>query len=298
MRLLIAVAAVVAVTPAAAGTRLHLPPQPDVAALQVGLSRSGLYPGPVDGLDGPATTAALRVFQQRSGLVASGVLDRPTRAAFEAWGSQRLGKRSLSPGASGWDVAELQFLLARHGFPSGRFSGRFDAHVDRALRRFERRARLPVDGTAGPAVVRALREPVPVPRVTFVLPVASPQIGDGFGPRGLGFHTGIDMAAAAGTPVTAAAAGRVVWAAWLDGGWGLTVTVDHGNGLRTMYAHLSRIEAALGSRVDAGARLGAVGATGDATGAHLHFELKLRGASVDPAPALGLSAPPSAVTRP
>ena len=107
-----------------------------------------------------------------------------------------------------------------------------------------------------------------------------------FGPRGYGFHAGVDLVAPAGAPVAAAAPGRVVWAGYRAGGWGLLVTIAHRDGVRTMYAHLSRVGVRLGERVAAGARVGRVGATGDATGPHLHFEVRLRGAAVDPLPAL------------
>jgi murein DD-endopeptidase MepM/ murein hydrolase activator NlpD len=113
---------------------------------------------------------------------------------------------------------------------------------------------------------------------------ASPA--DRFGPRGNRFHTGLDFAVPAGTPVAAAAAGRVTYAGWHPGGWGKLVTVAHGNGVRTMYAHLERIDVAVGQNVTCGAALGLVGATGVATGPHLHFEVRLRGAAVDPLRAL------------
>ena len=64
------------------------------------------------------------------------------------------------------------------------------------------------------------------------------------------------------------------------------MTIAHRDGVRTMYAHLSRVGVRLGERVGAGTRVGRVGATGDATGPHLHFEARLRGAAVDPLPAL------------
>jgi murein DD-endopeptidase MepM/ murein hydrolase activator NlpD len=78
----------------------------------------------------------------------------------------------------------------------------------------------------------------------------------------------------------------VTWAGRLAGGWGKLVVVAHADGVRTMYAHLSSIAVRLGERVATGDRLGAVGATGEATGPHLHFEVRLRGAAVDPRPAL------------
>jgi murein DD-endopeptidase MepM/ murein hydrolase activator NlpD len=78
----------------------------------------------------------------------------------------------------------------------------------------------------------------------------------------------------------------VTWAGPLAGGWGKLVVVAHADGVRTLYAHLSSIAVRVGARVGTGDRLGAVGATGDATGPHLHFEVRLRGAAVDPRPAL------------
>jgi len=94
-------------------------------------------------------------------------------------------------------------------------------------------------------------------------------------------HSGLDVAVAAGTPVGAAAGGRVVRAG-RAGGYGLLVVVDHGGGLGTRYAHLSRIEVAVGQVIGAGQRIGRVGSTGAATGPHLHFEVRRGGVAQDP----------------
>ena len=111
-------------------------------------------------------------------------------------------------------------------------------------------------------------------------------LGDRFGPRGDRFHSGIDLVATAGTPVRAAGAGTVTFAGWDSGGYGNLVVVDHGNGLSSWYAHLSRIEVTSGAAVTTATQVGLVGATGNATGPHLHFEVRVRGAVTDPLAAL------------
>ena len=127
---------------------------------------------------------------------------------------------------------------------------------------------------------------MPTCPLRLVRPIEGPIVSP-FGPRGSGFHAGVDIAAPAGAGIAAAGPGRVAWAGWRDGGWGQLVVIAHGNGVRSMYAHLSRVEVRLGQRVGAGFEIGRVGATGDATGPHLHFEVRIRGAAVDPLPALG-----------
>ncbi len=257
-----------------------------VAALQVGLRAHGVYAGSVDGLAGPATTNAVRRLQARAGIAVDGVVGPATRAALGAYGRGTLGRRPLAHGAIGWDVAELQFELAWRGFPSGTLDGRFGPRTEAALRRFQTWTRVAVDGKLGPATLASLRAPRPAIPLSLSWPISVP-VTDVFGPRGDRFHTGIDFAADAGAPVAAARAGRVTYAGWHPGGWGYVVTVAHGSGLRTMSAHLSRVDVKVGDVVETGTRLGLVGATGHASGPHLHFEARLRGAAVDPLPALG-----------
>jgi murein DD-endopeptidase MepM/ murein hydrolase activator NlpD len=254
----------------------------DVAALQVTLKARGLYAGSVDGSFGPGTASAVRRFQARRGLSADGVLGRQTR---EALGRAPLGRRVLRAGTAGWDVASLQFLLAWHGFPSGRLDGKFGSGTDAALRRFQRWAGLGADGQAGPATLTALRSPVARSPIVLAAPCALAPT-DGFGPRGNRFHSGIDYPLAKGAPVRAAGAGRVTHAGPLAGGWGRVVVIDHGRGVRTWYAHLSAIRVRVGRRVARAAAIGLSGASGRASGPHLHFEVRLRGASIDPLAAL------------
>lgn len=127
-----------------------------------------------------------------------------------------------------------------------------------------------------------------LPHVPLELPLAGePEITSGFGPRIDPFlgtpalHTGVDLLADYGAPVRATAAGTVV-SAGFDGGYGNMVEVDHGAGLSTRYAHLSDIAVVPGQKVAFGTVLGHIGATGRATGPHLHYEVRVDGEPVDP----------------
>ena len=254
----------------------------DVAALQVGLAAHDLYADAVDGYAGPHTLAGL---ERLPG--ATTLFGPATRAALGAYGSHALGTRPLTAGTFGWDVAALQFKLAWHGFPSGRFDGIFGPRTRAALLRFQRWAGIDPVAVAGPRTLAALRLPPPACPVPLSLPIGA-QATDGFGPRGAGFHAGIDYPAPTGTPVTAARHGVVRAAGWLPG-YGKVVELRHDDGVTTFYAHLSRILVDPGRTVTRGTVVGFVGQTGDATGPHLHFEVRLNGAAVDPAPALDSS---------
>jgi len=256
-----------------------------LAALQVALQSRGIYTGSIDGVKGAATTKAITRFQRSAGLPADGVPGPKTRRALGAYGKHLLGSRPLSRGAAGWDVAALQFLLAWHGFPSATIDGGLGTHTERALRRFQRWAGVKPDGVAGGSTYAALRGAPPTCPIDLAWPLAAP-VGDTFGPRGNRFHAGIDLVAPRGAPVAAAAAGRVVFARFAFGGWGNLVIVAHANGVKTMYAHLATVTVHRNELVPLGARLGTVGATGHASGPHLHFEVRVRGAAVDPRSAL------------
>ena len=260
-----------------------------VAALQVALRAHHLYGGTIDGVRGPATRRAVRRFQRSHGLTVDGIAGPRTRRKLGRLGRHTLGSRVLYTGRVGWDVSALQFLLAWHGFPCGTFDGGFGWHTDAALRHFQRWAHLGVDGVAGPATLRALHGPVRSSPLRLRRPVAARTLSDRFGPRGTGFHPGADYPVAYGTRVHAAGAGRVVFAGWDPGGYGNLVVIRHrspSGRVGTWYAHLSSISVRRGRRVSAGRTIGRVGATGYATGPHLHFEVRIRGAAVDPLTAL------------
>ncbi len=259
----------------------HAAGDPATAALQATLRSRGLYEGAIDGVTGPATQAAVRAAQARARIAVDGVVGPQTRRVLAL---RTLGSRPLATGTRGTDVLALQFALASHGFPCGTIDGAFGGRTAAALVRFQRFAGLAPDAVAGAATLAALRLPPPRVPIALAPPVAGGAT-DGFGPRGDRFHSGIDIPAPTGAPVVAAAPGRVAYAGFLAGGWGLLVSIDHG-AARTLYAHLSRVDVRVGEVVQAGRQVGLVGATGDATGPHLHFEVRVRGAAVDPLPAL------------
>ncbi|MFG2057687.1 M23 family metallopeptidase [Micromonospora sp. NPDC048930] len=126
------------------------------------------------------------------------------------------------------------------------------------------------------------------PKPTWVIPMKGATITSCYGQRWGTLHAGIDFAMPAGTPIHAAAAGTVVKAGDAGDGYGNSVFIDHHNGYLTHYAHQSRLIVEVGQKVSAGQVIGYEGATGDATGPHLHFEVH-KGAmwnQIDPAPFL------------
>ena len=169
MRFRIALAGALAAGLAAAAPAGALNPQH--AGLQVALRAQGLYLGPIDGIIGPHTLAAVRAFQRTHGLRVNGIADERTRRAMGPLGRPLFGSRTLTRGAFGWDVAVLQFLLNRQGLrvPVNAY---MDAPTVRGLQRYQRRLHVSADGVAGPATFAALgiatRIPVKKPAVVVI----------------------------------------------------------------------------------------------------------------------------------
>lgn len=124
-----------------------------------------------------------------------------------------------------------------------------------------------------------------LPRWPVRGPISSP-----FGLRLRGFwpevHQGVDIAVPVGTPIHAMTGGRILFAGVMNG-YGDVVILDDGGGVHTLYAHLSRIDVKAGQQVDDRQVIGLSGETGDATGPHLHFEIRIDGWPRDPVPLLG-----------
>jgi murein DD-endopeptidase MepM/ murein hydrolase activator NlpD len=118
-------------------------------------------------------------------------------------------------------------------------------------------------------------------------PVRGPVNSD-FGPRvspwseGTGeHHSGLDIGAARGTSVTAPAPGTVVFSGW-QAEYGISLVIDHGNDIKTLYGHLSRVDVAPGQRIERGQMVALTGSTGRSSGPHLHYEIQVAGKAVNP----------------
>jgi hypothetical protein len=132
--------------------------------VQVALRALGLYLGPIDGDVGPATAAAVRLAQRRAHVPVSGVIDARTRKSLGPLGRPPPRTRVLRAGDFGLDVSVAQFLLTRHGLYVGALDGYLGPEVEAAVRRYQGRAHLAVDGVIGPTTWAALARHIRVPR--------------------------------------------------------------------------------------------------------------------------------------
>ena len=268
----------------------------NTAALQTALRALHHYAGGVDGLPGRRTRRAIRRFQRSRHLQADGVAGARTRQALGRRGRPLLGRRIVRRGNHGWDVSAVQFMLRRRGY-AVTVDGGYGAVTQRAVKQFQGRRGLGVDGRVGKRTLRFLRSGRAIGRhsgggretpggpVRFLRPVRAPR-GDGFGFVSGRNHTGIDFPTSAGTPVGAAGRGVVTFAGWNSGGYGNLMIVRHRLGYETWYAHLSAFSVSRGARVAGGVRIASVGSTGRSTGPHLHFEVRHNGVPIDPSPYL------------
>jgi murein DD-endopeptidase MepM/ murein hydrolase activator NlpD len=162
----------------------------------------------------------------------------------------------------------------------GRLAARLLSYRD--VRPGEVPAPAPAAAVAGGAIAGGIAGAI----TTWQWPVHGPVTGRFGEPRGGRTHKGLDIAVPTGTPVAAARTGKVIGARWNDG-FGNWVQIDHGDGLTSSYAHLSRIDVHAGQQVGTGATVGLVGSTGDSTGPHLHLEIARGGTTVDPGTVIG-----------
>ena len=151
---LITVAALAVLAPSGASAKAL--PEYQVAGLQVALYRFGHYKGPIDGIAGPMTNRAIVAFQKERKLAADGKAGKQTRVALGRYGRPLFGVRTLRRGKVGFDVSVLQFLLAKRGLPPQRLNSNFGPATEELVKKFQRKAGLPVDGIVGKATRAAL----------------------------------------------------------------------------------------------------------------------------------------------
>lgn len=149
---LLAVAALAVIAPSGASAMAPY----EVAGLQVALYRYGHYKGPIDGIAGPMTERAILAFQRERGLTADGKAGKQTRVALGRYGRPLFGVRTIKRGKVGFDVSVLQFLLAKNGLPPNRLNSNFGPATEQLVRKFQRKAGLPVDGVVGKETRAAL----------------------------------------------------------------------------------------------------------------------------------------------
>ena len=158
---------------------------------------------------------------------------------------------------------------------------------------------VPVDPALGPNLSNGVIAD-PMAPARFMCPIPGAQIIQKFGPTSfavepsydgyLHFHTGVDLLAGYGTPIDAAAGGRVT-AVGFAGDYGLRVEITDSYGLVEVYAHMSSIETAVGEPVQQGREIGQVGSTGLSVGSHLHLQLEIGGVPADLLPLIGCATP-------
>jgi len=133
----------------------------------------------------------------------------------------------------------------------------------------------------GAKIINSATPSAQVVGIGLVKPVSG-IITSRFGPRGSGYHTGLDIAGPLGTTIAAAAGGTVVFSGWDNYGLGYAVKISHGNGVETVYGHCSQLYVKTGETVASGQAIAAMGSTGNSTGSHLHLEIRVNGERHNP----------------
>jgi hypothetical protein len=248
---------------------------------------------PADGFFGPVTQAAVTDFQAHNGLAVDGVVGPATWTTLFG-----LEQAAAAAGAHDGNVAVILRERSDAGSndptAGGGDSGAgSDGGIGTTGNGADTGSDSAGDGATEPDVVVPQTKPVSTPApgdgacgpLRLSAPVKGP-VTSGFGPRWGRNHEGLDIAAAAGTPIRAAECGIVSFAG-VQSGYGNIVCVKHSSRFETCYAHMTKYAVSQGQRVDQGQVIGYVGCTGNCTGPHLHFETRVDGSARDPRAYLG-----------
>ncbi|MFN2613769.1 MAG: murein hydrolase activator EnvC [Actinomycetota bacterium] len=254
-------------------------------------ARSLYMLGPIEDIQAVANASSMDQFVGRAGALDSiasydrRVLDDLTAIANEIKTDQQLlaGQRSEATGIRN-EIGERVDTIA------GYASIQQQAHSRLAGRIGDLRDELAAEKAEQASILAFIQRNGSVytgrgGKLGFAWPVPSHHINSPYGPRNGGFHTGIDIQCSYGQAIGASKAGRVLKAGW-GGGYGNMVLIDHGNGYSTLYAHQSRLYVSVGQSVRQHQVIGACGSTGNSTGTHLHFEIRINGQYVNPLPYL------------
>jgi len=246
--------------------------------------------GPASGADALLGSDSMEQFVQRSSSLSYALrFDRAvmddlariadaSRKATEAMARQKLAVGSVRLGIAE-KASEIAEILQTQQVAEQALSGKIDEY-QKEVRQLE------LDAARILALIRSRqsRSTGRVSRRGFIWPHKG-RINSPYGPRWGGFHTGIDIACHLGGAVVAAKGGKVIASEW-GGGYGNMIIIDHGNGVSTLYAHNSHLYVHRGARVARGKLISACGSTGNSTGSHLHFEVRINGEHTNPMPFL------------
>ena len=276
------------------------------------MTQAQMNTGP--GTFGPATETALKNFQKANGLTADGLYGPNTRNKMvELGGTTGAGSTGSSGSLSGStvpasnlqkgstnksEVELLQKALVKLGYMTqaqmNTGPGTFGPATETALKNFQKANGLTADGVYGPNTRNKMVSMGATTStggssstgLTTPLAKGSYRVTSEYRSASRPNHNGIDLGAPQGTRIGAAADGKVVTVVNNQSnsktGYGNYVVIEHANGVRTLYAHCASVSVSVGQTVSQGQQIGTVGSTGNSTGPHLHFEVKVNGSYVNP----------------
>lgn len=266
---------------------------------QLGLSGTGaaiLKPHLVTSAPGTAARTSIEYYEVESGDTISGIAERFGLSVNTLLWENRLTARSLIRPGQKLTILPTDGVTYRIGSGDtvARISQRYGVTTDNILSYNNLTSTsltigqtIVIPGGRPPAAPRVATTPASSSAAITTRPPSSGKLAWPTGATRLTQyytwrHGGVDIAGPTGTSIFAADEGIVEVAGWNSGGYGYYIIIDHGGGLKTLYAHASKLHVAAGDRVDKGEHIANIGSTGRSTGPHLHFEVRVRGSTTNP----------------